>query len=290
MATINNAINNPLINQINGRLTLTTGTPVTTSDVTAATILYFTPYNGNNISFYNGSSGWINTQFSEISIAVPATTNTLYDVFINTATSPTLVLVAWTNDTTRATNIVLQNGLYVESGTTTNLYVGSFRTTGTSGQTEDSIAKRYVWNYYNRVNRQMKVVETTASWTYSTATIRQARATATNQLDFVLGVSEDAIQAQVIGGVATVTTSFNDLPVGVGLDSTTAFAANQVFGGSAVASGVIQYPTAYYNAIIAAGRHTLVWLEDGGGSGTQTWYGTNGTSIQQAGISGVIRG
>lgn len=274
-----------------GRLTLTTGTPVTTSDVTAATTLYFTPYTGNYISLFDGTSVWNTISFSELSIAVPATTNTMYDVFCyNNSGTATLELLAWTNDTTRATSIVLQNGRYVKSGVTTRLYVGSFRTTGTSGQTEDSLAKRYVWNYFNRVSRQMKVLESTSSWTYSTATIRQARATATNQLDMVIGVSEDIVQAIVIGAVSTITTSFNDLPVGVGLDSTTAFAGNQVFGGSAVASGVIQYPAAYYNAFISAGRHTLVWLEDGGGSGTQTWYGTNGGSIQQSGISGFLRG
>src|SRR6185436_9706895 len=38
-----------------GRLTLTSGTPVTTGDVTAATTLYFTPNGGNQIALYTGS-------------------------------------------------------------------------------------------------------------------------------------------------------------------------------------------------------------------------------------------
>lgn len=51
----------------NGRLSLTTGTPVTTSDVSAATTLYFVPYNGDKIGIYSGSA-WRITQFTEVSI------------------------------------------------------------------------------------------------------------------------------------------------------------------------------------------------------------------------------
>lgn len=39
-----------------GRLTLTSGTPVTTSDVTAATTIYFTPYKGNRIALCGGTN------------------------------------------------------------------------------------------------------------------------------------------------------------------------------------------------------------------------------------------
>ena len=42
---------------LNGfRLTLTTATPVTTSDVTGATTLYLTPYSHNCIGLYDGTS------------------------------------------------------------------------------------------------------------------------------------------------------------------------------------------------------------------------------------------
>ena len=149
----NNSINSPVLNNIvNGRITLSTGVPVTTSDVTAATTIYFTPYQGNNISLYDGSAIWNVISFTELSIAVPATTATMYDVFCyNNSGAATLEVLAWTNDTTRATALVLQNGVYVKSGATTRRYLGSFRTTGVSGQTEDSVANRFVWNYYNRV-------------------------------------------------------------------------------------------------------------------------------------------
>ena len=92
-----------------GRLTLTSGTPVTSSDVTAATTLYFAPYKGNRIGLNNGSAWQVHT-FTELSIAVPATTDTNYDVFVydNNGT-PTLELLAWSDATTRATGIVFND-------------------------------------------------------------------------------------------------------------------------------------------------------------------------------------
>lgn len=55
---------------ISGRLTLTTNVPVTTSDVTNASTIYFTPYKGNIIWLYDGVR-WVSLNFPQISI--PAT-------------------------------------------------------------------------------------------------------------------------------------------------------------------------------------------------------------------------
>lgn len=53
---------------VNGRLTLETAVPISLSDQTAKTTLYFTPYNGNYVTTYSGLA-WVNTTFSsEISI------------------------------------------------------------------------------------------------------------------------------------------------------------------------------------------------------------------------------
>src|SRR5688572_30068462 len=49
-----------------GRLTLTTATPVTSADVTGATTVYFTPYNGNEVELYDGAD-WVVKTFSELS-------------------------------------------------------------------------------------------------------------------------------------------------------------------------------------------------------------------------------
>lgn len=275
-----------------GRLTLTTVTPVTTADVTAATTVFFTPYRGNRIALFDGTATWNIRAFSELSIAVPATTSQMYDVWVfDNAGVATLELLAWTNDTTRATALVLQNGVLVKTGATTRRYVGSFRTTAVSGQTEDSAAKRYVWNYYNRIPRSMLAVDTTDTWVYD-GVLRQARANATNQLDFVIGVAEVLIDATV---TATCTnTAVGSLQfVNIGLDSTTtAFTAAKFIAGEnrSQVINVHVWSTAratYYSAI---GRHILVWLEGSSSAGTTTWMGDDGQTVVQSGISGILQG
>ena len=52
-----------------GRLTLTSGVPVTTSDVTNATTIYYTPYVSNVISLWNGNA-WQTITFSEVSLLI----------------------------------------------------------------------------------------------------------------------------------------------------------------------------------------------------------------------------
>jgi predicted secreted protein len=80
-----------------GRLTPTSGTPILSSDVTGAAALYFTPYGGDQIGLYNGSS-WTTTQFAETSLSLTGLTpNRLYDIF-GYSNSGTLALEAlgWT--------------------------------------------------------------------------------------------------------------------------------------------------------------------------------------------------
>jgi len=282
-----------LMGAAEGRLTLTTGTPVTTGDVTAATTLYFTPYLGNNLGLYDGTTNWTLFPFTQLSIAVPATTSQMYDVFVyNNAGTPTLELTAWSSDTSRATALTTQNGVYVKTGATTRRYLGSFRTTGVSGQTESSFAKRYVWNYYNRVPLPMRVLEATNSWNYSTNTYQQANAAATNQLDFVLGVAEVELMAQVVV-VATSNGANQNTWVSIGIDSTTTPATGCLTQTSWTNNNGVQLigPQAILRTYPAVGRHTAVWLEKAtAAGGTTTWYGDNGADGTQSGITGSILG
>lgn len=271
-----------------GRITLTTGTPVTTADVTAATTVRFAPFRGNQIALFDGTN-WYVRSFSELSLAVPATTSTMYDLWVydNSGTAA-LEALAWTNDTTRATALTTQDGVLVKTGATTRRYVGSFRTTGVSGQTEDSYAKRHVWNYYNRVMRPMKVHEATNSWTYTTATIRQANNSAANQIDFIIGVSEDLVHADVLA-MASNDSAGPVAFAGIGLDSTTA--ATGKYSSVTLSTGSLtREMTATYDDFPGIGRHYFAWLEYSGAAGTTTWYGDGGTTTQQAGISGWIMG
>lgn len=275
----------------NFRLTLTTGVCVTTADVTAATTIFFAPCAGNRIALYNASGAPSVYSSAQISIAVPATTSTMYDIFAyaNASGTPTLELLAWTNDTTRATAIVqtVAVGVYTKSGDATRRYLGSFRTTGVSGQTEDSLAKRYLWNYHNRIPRLCRVMEATASWTYTTATWRQARATATNQLDVVVGVAGIVIDVSV-SAAASNSTPDTRVGVAIGEDSTSTVVAGSFPGYTWAQTSNLQGPAAMYRGYVPLGRHVYVWLEISEAAGTTTWAVSVGNF--QSGIFGVLEG
>jgi hypothetical protein len=165
-----NKINNRICD---GRLTLESGVPVSTTDQSSKSTIYFTPYNGNAIGLYNGSN-WELLHFSETSLSLGTLTNNRnYDIFAynNSGTLALEIGPAWTNDTTRSTNIVLQDGVYVRSGSTSRRYVGSFRTTSTT-TTEDSENKRFLWNMYNRTRKLLSMHKTSTTYTYTSATWR----------------------------------------------------------------------------------------------------------------------
>lgn len=273
---------------INGfRLTLTTAVPVTTSDVTGATTIYLTPYIGAQIALYDGSSAWAYKTSAEVSLAIGTlTSGKNYDVFAYlSGGNLTLEAVAWTNDTTRATAITMQDGVYVKSGTTTKRYVGTFRTTSTT-TTEDSAAKRFLWNASNRVSRVMAVPHTTDNYTYSTATWRQANADSANQLAYVDGlcVSHVYAQGRILAGGSAGT---QDAHVGIGLDSTSANSGGMAGGGATNNVNLPGY--SMYRGYPGIGYHYLALLERGHGSGTQAWWGDAGApTVHANGIFGSI--
>ena len=274
-------------NPVGGRLTLTSTVPVPTSDVTAATTIYFTPYAGDYIALYT-SSAWKNYTFSEISIAVPASTNTIYDVFaVDSSGSVILQTVAWASDSARATGLSYQDGVLVKTGGLGSRYLGSFRTTGVSGQTEDSQLKRYVFNYYNRVNRFLFATDPSGGWTYTTAAFRQANANAANQVQFVCGLVEDivSIQVQGLANNSNVTGAVT-IASGIGINSTT---VNSGFGGCAVtANGTAYAPmVSTYSNFPRLGLTTFAWLEYSSATPTTTWIATSAPFL--SGISGTVR-
>lgn len=286
-------------NQDNGindfRLTLTTGVPVTSTDVTAATTIYCTPITGNRIGLADTAGNVTVRTSAEFSIAVPATTATVYDVFAySNAGVPTLELLAWTNPTTRATGIVLTTtGFYTKSGDLTRRYLASVRTTAVSGQTEDSATKRFVWNYYHRVPRALLKIDGTASWGYSIATWRQANGAATNQVETVVGVAEVTLDLMVIVAVS------NDLAgggmntaIGIGQGSTTTPMSNAVGGGTHhLTANQKANALARVRVMPAVGYQFWAWIEDAQALGVTTWYGDAGAFLtDNAGLIGTIEG
>ena len=137
---------------VGGRLTLEGGVPVSTSGLTAQTKLYFTPHISNNIALYNGSE-WNGHTFNQLELSLSGyTADKNFDIFVHaTGGTPVLESLVWTNDTTRATALTTQDGVYVKNGAATRRYLGTVRTTSSTGETEDSAERRFLWSYYNQV-------------------------------------------------------------------------------------------------------------------------------------------
>lgn len=274
---------------INGlRLSLTTNTPVITSDVASSSTLYLTPYTSGYISLYDNNS-WVLRTTNEVSLALSGLTSGLnYDVFAYwTGSAVALELSpAWSTDTSRtpAFDLARQNGILVRSGTPTRRYVGTIRATGAT-TTADTVLQRYVYNYSNQTQRTLYVQDTTASWSYTGAAYRQVRATATNRVEAVFG------QVTMVAGTAFLIWSQPTagygvaLITGIGVDSTTVNVANpmSVLLWNDTTTGM---PEEYWNpsmcmldTLVASGYHAFNWLEAGYGSGSILGRGTAGNNI-----------
>ena len=288
-----------------GRLTLTTAVPVTTSDVTGATTIRYTPYRGTRVPIWDGTN-WTQKVFTELSNittnsatgnAGPAavTTNSNYDLFV-WSNSGVLTLTrgpAWTSDTARGsgagtTQITMQNGVYTNTVAITNgpgaglgTYVGTVRSDGSS-QINDSVLKRHVWNYFNRVPRSMVRIES-GSWTYSSASIRQANGSANNQLAMVRGLDEDVALARSAAQVFSSGATIREVGSIIGLDSTSAAAAGLLGGDGECTSSVFALLRSDYCGYPGLGSHLLQLLEYAGGADTQTWVGS------QVGIQATVQ-
>jgi hypothetical protein len=277
-----------------GRLTLTSGTPVTTADVSAAVTIYYTPASGNRIALYDGSASWNVRTFTEVSLSISScTASKPYDVWLyDNAGTVTAEMLVWTNTTTRATALTRQDGIYVKTGDSTRRYVGTFFCNGTGGQTDDTVLKRYVWNFYNRMRRPLQRYETTTSWTYSTATVRQANGAAANQVDVMVGVAESVLDLSLAGVIATNNSGGTvNVSIGIGEDSTTTYAVGGLLQTVAAGSAMSQ-PPIRLSKYPAVGRHVYSWNEWSVATPTTTIFANVGSvgSGVTAGLSGWIEG
>jgi len=275
-----------------GRLTLETGVPVSTSDQTAATTLYYTPYIHDMISLFDGTR-WIPYTFTERSVAIPTTTSTPSDVFLyDNSGTLTLSTTDWTNDTTRATALTTQNGRYVKSGATGYRYLGTIRTTAVEGECEDSRQYRLLWNASNRVVRPVGITEATNSWSYSTATWRSANASDSNRIGIVAGLSIETLPMTIM--VLFVMGSSSTTRVGIAEDANNTVSMLVTNSGTAMASttsgaslGLIAQ--GQWNPIPAIGYHYYQWVENSILAATTTFYSYSaaGSSARNSGILGT---
>lgn len=217
-----------------GRLTLTTGTPVTAADVTGATTVFYTPYQGNTIQLYDGTD-WNTHKFTELSqlttdatkspAAVANSSN--YDIFvwIDSGTLRATRGPLWSSDTARGagagtTELEFFEGRLVNKVAITNgpgvrkgHYVGTVRSNA-SAQINDSLALRGVWNNYNRVSR---TGQSTSSGT--TASSSYGEINSAGRVQFIVGIVEESYNFDIVADV-THNAANGYVFTAVGLDST----------------------------------------------------------------------
>ncbi len=277
------------------RVTTVTATPVPTSDQVAAATVYVTPMRGTNAPIWVWSgSAWEALRSGELSLSLTGllVSGKNYDVYVTDNGSGVLAMGiggAWTTDIARSDALVNKNGVWVLTSDNKKRVVGTIRATGT-GTIEDSLAKRFVWNMDNRVRRAMKVVEATANWNPNTnnGTFTQARNTATNQLDYLVGLAEDEIEAWVNVQYAS-TVNGTTAVAGIGLDVVNANSAHVYGQGGGTPVINQKFPlTACYRGIPGLGRHFITWIEANSAI-TTTFYGATATYLQ-SGIHGFMMG
>lgn len=285
-----------------GRLTLASGTPVMISTASGQATVFYTPYRHQFVPIYNGTY-FVNTDTGgEISQATtdaaksPAAVaaNSIYDVFAwnDAGTIRATRGPAWSSSSSRGSGAgtsqltqvkgVWVNANAIANGPGANLgtYVGTIASNASStidftlgaAASGGTAAVIHVWNMYNRVSLGTTVTDTGSTYTYTSATVRQARASAGNQISFVLGQQEDAVQFTYNGRVTTTAAAGAVPGFGIGADSVSAFGLQPMFvmdptsATSATGSGC---STGLWPA--GVGTHVLAALEAGDGTNANTF-------------------
>lgn len=201
-----------------GRPTLESGVPVSVNDQIAKTTIYYTPYLHNVCPLWDGV-GWLPVVFAETSLAVgTVTSGANYDIFAYlSGGSLALEKLIWTNDTTRATAVTLQDGRLCKSGDKTRFYVGTFRSTSTT-TTEDSAQNRFLYSEYNQASKSLVLAAAASAHTYSSAIYRSYNADNTKRVQWVQGIAKGSVN---VNYSASTYCSSGAMRLGVGYNSTT---------------------------------------------------------------------
>lgn len=174
---------------------------------------------------------------------------------------------------TRATSLDYNNGVYYKNGAHSRIYLGSVKMDEAGKFNDTSAARRCLWNYFNRKPRHLYFQDATSSWS-SGGTLRAMRNTLADRVEFMVGVIEDTVGAQLI---ISESGSGGDQIVGIGVSSisaNSALAYNEAFQVSG--NNNFGLATATYKGQATLGYQYLQALE----KGSSTLYGTDGGVMQ----------
>ncbi len=235
-----------------GRLTLTSGVPVISTDTIGATAIIYTPYNGNIVPIYNGSS-LIPTVFTELTLTLASqhVASTLYDIFIfNNSGVATLVTgPAWSSSAAGSssrgtgagtTQISKVNGLSLNTvqisgrnGATTytigaNLatYLGTILINATPGQVSCTVTagQSRVWGVWNAFNRSPCVLNVSdpASSFGGTGSVAPTNSNTGDRSLIICGLAEEIVTNDYIQDAST-TSPGDSGNFGIGWNVTNAY-------------------------------------------------------------------
>lgn len=238
------------------RLSLTSNSPVITSDVTSATTIYYTPYINGYINLPNGSGSWYTAATGQISQALsdstksPSSTSAsnAYDLFVwnDAGTIRCTRGYSWASGTggsntqrgTGAGSTELARdtvaGVYTNKWAITNgpaaglgVYVGSFITNSSNGV--DWVAnpasangggncRLQLWNMYNRIGCSATSRDNGPAYNNINTSWRPANNSTNNRVTYFSGLNEGSVWASFISNFYAVNGNF--VQNGLSLDST----------------------------------------------------------------------
>lgn len=274
--------------QAGGRLSLATGEAVPASDIASASSLFYIPYTSNRMSLYVPGFGWRLYAFEELSLSLSTlSADTNYDVFVyDDEGILKLNVLAWSNDTLRASALALQDGVPVRSSMPGYRYLGTLRTLASGGACADCADERFLWNMYNRVERMLHKVAEDESWTYAAAVWRPLNNDNNNKVEFVVGLAEDPIDLVHTGYVTN--SSNGGQCVGIALDATNTNHAD--LRGYSETDFITIFSN--FHQVIPIGYHYLQLTEWASGVGTSTFrshIASLATTCTQWGGMGCLR-
>lgn len=316
------SVNLPFSFPSQGYITASSSTfsPVLTADSIGASTLYLSASDAGNLIFvYNGVSLVpvpITAGQMQLSLTSSQAANGIYDVmfFLNGSTPVVAFSPAWATPTagsgargtgagtpqlTRVNGILVNavsqnanNGassytIAVNRGT----YLGSVWIDSTQGQVTchrsyGQSRKFGVWNAFNRLPIILNGGDTTASWAYTTGTIRPSNNTSNNKCSVFTGLPEEMATIRFIQTIIQ-NGSTGSPQHGIGVNSTATISG---FGGTigvAGSSAVTIALNSEYDAVPGLGINDYQMLEAGGASGgTTTWNGTNANMLMTATYNG----
>lgn len=261
-------------------------------------------YNGSIIVMQQFTSGLSDIVGLSIVLAGSANwpANTVHDVFMTlVAGVPTLCTVQWTSNTVRATLLAIFGGFLTNASLATarttpsitislaanqGSYLGTIWTGGgigtvpgpangalnfvfggsASGGTGSLFG---VYNYYNQALFLTRVVDSGASYTYTSGIARQARASNGNEIAWVSGAAEKQSLFTYRTIVQTASAASSSGVVGMGLDTSISFSTNIQLSPTVATALFSNVPSIF--EVQTLGAHLVTAMEAGDGTNANTF-------------------